>query len=58
MEDLDDLLDDLSNKAYISDMLVGAMDGMQQLTEAEIRLNDALMQIDQGLETVKTERKK
>ena len=57
MEDLDDLLDDLSNKAYISDMLVGAMDGMQQLTEAEIRLNDALTQIDQGLETVKTERK-
>ena len=57
MEDLDDLLDDLSNKAYISDMLVGAMDGMQQLTEAEIRLNDALTQIDQGLETIKTERK-
>jgi HAE1 family hydrophobic/amphiphilic exporter-1 len=33
------------------------MDGMQQLTEAEIRLNDALTQIDQGLETIKTERK-
>ena len=57
MEDLDDLLDTLSNKSAVSDMLVGAMDGMQQLTEAEIRLNDALMQIDQGLETIKTERK-
>ena len=57
MEDLSDLLDTLSNPAYVSDMLVGAMDGMQQLTEAEIRLNDALVQIDQGLETIKTERK-
>ena len=57
MEDLDDLLDTLANKNAVSDMLVGAMDGMQQLTEAEIRLNDALTQIDQGLETIKTERK-
>ena len=57
MKDLDSLLDTLSNPAYVSSMMVGAMDGMQQLTEAEIRLNDALMQIDQGLETVKTERK-
>ena len=57
MEDLDDLLDTLSNPAYVSNMMVGAMDGMTQLTEAEIRLNDALMQIDQGLETIKTERK-
>ncbi len=57
MKDLDSLLDQLSNKSAVSDMLVGAMDGMQQLTEAEIRLNDALTQIDQGLETVKTERK-
>ena len=57
MKELDDLLDQLSNKAYVSDMLVDAMDGMTQLTEAEIRLNDALTQIDQGLETVETERK-
>ncbi len=57
MEDLDSLLDTLSNPAYVSNMLVGAMDGMQQLTEAEIRLNDALMQIDQGLDTIETERK-
>ena len=57
MEDLEDLLDTLANKNAVSDMLVGAMDGMQQLTEAEIRLNDALTQIDQGLETIKTERK-
>lgn len=57
MKDLDSLLDTLSNSAYVSDMLVDAMDGMQQLTEAEIRLNDALTQIDQGLETIKTERK-
>ena len=57
VKDLDSLLDTLSNPAYVSDMMVGAMDGMQQLTEAEIRLNDALMQIDQGLETVESERK-
>ncbi len=57
MEDLDTLLDQLSDKNAVSDMLVGAMDGMQQLTEAEIRLNDALTQIDQGLETVENERK-
>ena len=57
MKDLDSLLDSLSNPAYVSNMMVGAMDGMQQLTEAEIRLNDALMQIDQGLETVESERK-
>ena len=57
MKDLDSLLDSLSNPAYVSNMLVGAMDGMQQLTEAEIRLNDALTQIDQGLATVESERK-
>ena len=57
MKDLDALLAQLSDKNAVSDMLSGAMDGMQQLTEAEIRLNDALSQIDQGLETVKTERK-
>ena len=57
LKELDSLLDNLSNPAYVSNMMVGAMDGMQQLTEAEIRLNDALMQIDQGLETVESERK-
>ncbi|MBR5572738.1 MAG: efflux RND transporter permease subunit [Oscillospiraceae bacterium] len=57
MKDLDKLLAQLSDKNAVSDMLSGAMDGMTQLTEAEIRLNDALSQIDQGLETVKTERK-
>ena len=57
LKELEKLLDQLSDKNAVSDMLVGAMDGMQQLTEAEIRLNDALMQIDQGLETVKSERK-
>ena len=57
LKELDKLLDQLSDKNAVSDMLVGAMDGMTQLTEAEIRLNDALTQIDQGLETIKTERK-
>ena len=57
LKEVDSLLDSLSNPAYVSNMMVGAMDGMQQLTEAEIRLNDALMQIDQGLETVESERK-
>ncbi|MBQ2782420.1 MAG: efflux RND transporter permease subunit [Oscillospiraceae bacterium] len=57
LKELDKLLDQLSDKNAVSDMMVGAMDGMQQLTEAEIRLNDALMQIDQGLATVESERK-
>ncbi|MBQ3548348.1 MAG: efflux RND transporter permease subunit [Oscillospiraceae bacterium] len=58
LEQLNLLLQQLSDKDAVSNMLTGVMDGMQQLIEADLRLNDALMQIDQGLETLKTERKK
>ncbi len=57
MKDLEDLLDTLSNPNAVSNMLSGAMDGMQQLMAVEMQLNQVLTQIDQGIETVKTERK-